>query len=605
MADSPADLPHTPVSDAVQTLIGVGVTGHRLARLDDAALPGVSAVAGQVLDAIAAALGRPEAGALRLITALADGADSLVADEAIVRHWTLDAVLPFARDDYARDFGEGEPRAAYVQRLAASRAVLELPGSRANGESVAYERAGHVVLAQCDILIAVWDGGAARGRGGAAQIVAEAVLQNIPVIHIDAAGVQPPQLLWDGLTEHSLGQQTVETVPRGDLSALPKLLRGLVDPPGEAGAAAMRRERGETVRGRSRLLSLAYPLLLAVTGVRAMRRSDLRAPLPDALDAVMARLCGAAGTAAPGFNVRLTALLAPRFARADATASATAQTFRSGYVINFSFSALAVVLSLLGLALPGATKPVLVMLEVAVIAVILILTRAGNRAGWHRRWLDNRHLAERLRCLTISAQLGDLDLRADADGRPGWVGWQVRATARALGLPHARVDAAYLGCVKQSLTALIDDQIVYLKVEAHRMHRLEHRLHLLGTWLFGTTAAICLFVLVYKFADKMAVSTALSELAHPLLTLATIATAGLPAIGAAIYGIRMQGDFAGTAERSEGLAHALSSLRTVIDDDAPEFDTLVRRARRASDLLTEDLASWLQTYHARPLTLPG
>jgi len=137
------------------------------------------------------------------------------------------------------------------------------------------------------------------------------------------------------------------------------------------------------------------------------------------------------------------------------------------------------------------------------------------------------------------------------------------------------------------------------------MHRLEHRMHLLGTWLFGATAAICLFVLVFKFADKMATSTALEAIAHPLLIFATIATAGLPAVGAAIYGIRMQGDFAGTAERSEALAHALTSLRTVIDDDDTGFDTLIRRVRRASDLLTEDLASWLQTYHARPLTLPG
>jgi hypothetical protein len=181
----------------------------------------------------------------------------------------------------------------------------------------------------------------------------------------------------------------------------------------------------------------------------------------------------------------------------------------------------------------------------------------------------------------------------------------VRVTARALGLPNARIDAEYLSCVKQSLATLVDSQIAYLKLEADRMHRLEHRLHLLGTWLFGATAAICLFVLLFKFADKMAASTMLTELAHPVLTLATIATAGLPAIGAAIYGIRMQGDFAGTAERSEALAHALISLRTVIAEDDDGFDTLVRRVRRASDLLTEDLASWLQTYHARPLTLPG
>jgi hypothetical protein len=78
---------------------------------------------------------------------------------------------------------------------------------------------------------------------------------------------------------------------------------------------------------------------------------------------------------------------------------------------------------------------------------------------------------------------------------------------------------------------------------------------------------------------------------------------GLPAIGAAIYGIRMQGDFARTAERNEALAHALHGLRAVIDAENTGFDTSIRRIGRPSDLLTEDLSSWLQTRHARPL--PG
>lgn len=605
MANIAADLTRTLHATTSETLIGIGVTGHRLARLDPAALPTIEMSVKKVLDAIDAALTVDDASSLRLVTALADGADSLVADGAIARNWTVDAVLPFARQDYAADFAAGEARQAYEQQLAKSHAVFELPGSRAGDGSIAYERAGHVVLTQCDVLIAVWDGGPSRGRGGAAHVVAEAVLQGIPVVHVDANGVNPPLLLWDGLVEHSLGQQTVDTVARGDISALRQLLRGLVEAPSVPVEAAMLARFSEATRGRWQLLSLAYPLLLAVMGVRRLRASDLRAPLRECAGAVVPRLCSEKRGFGTDFDAKLAEVLAPRFVRADTNASAVAQLFRSGYVVNFSFAALAVVLSLLGLALPGSTKPALVVLEVGVIAVILLLTRGGNRAGWHRRWLDNRHLAERLRCLAISSQLGDLDLRADAAKRPGWVGWFVRATARQLGLPNARVDEAYLGCVRQGVCALIDEQVAYLKAEAHRMHRLEHRLHLLGTSLFSATAAVCLFVLIFKFADKISSSAMLETIAHPLLIVATIATAGLPSVGAAIYGIRMQGDFAGTAERSDGLAQALSGLRTVINDDDSSFDTLTRRIRRASDLLTEDLSSWLQTYHARPLALPG
>ncbi len=78
----------------------------------------------------------------------------------------------------------------------------------------------------------------------------------------------------------------------------------------------------------------------------------------------------------------------------------------------------------------------------------------------------------------------------------------------------------------------------------------------------------------------------------------------MPALGAALAGIRVQGDFAGTAQRNHALAHTLQKLRVLIDTDTG-FDALKRRARWAGDLLTEDLANWLQTYHARPLTLPG
>jgi hypothetical protein len=598
MRDDPPASTDTPTVGA----LGIGVTGHRLGRL-----------AGIDLDALRTALrelfqtfSRTAAAPMRLITSLADGADSISADEALSLGWTLDAVLPLSRADYLSDFTEAQARVDHEMLLAKAHGIFELDGDRnvEGGSAIAYERAGRVVLAQSDILVAVWDSGPVRGRGGAAQIVAEAVLAGIPVIHVDPAGRHPPRLLWDGLEEHDLGQQTVDTVPRGDLSALPGLVRGLLDPPEDKVERAMLDRLGVSAKPR-RNWALAYPLLLAVMGVRRLRKTDWAVADPaNALPAILGPCSGAALTAS-GFGAQLRTTLAPRFARADATATHVAQLFRSGYVTNFSFAALAVVLSLLGLALPAALKPVLIILEFMVIATILLVTRAGNRSQWHRRWLDNRHLAERLRCLTVAAQLGELELRSGADLRPGWVDWYARATARELGMPSVRVDPAYLACVRDGLTSLIDDQIAYLKTDAHRMHKLEHRLHHLGTILFAMTAMICVGLLIYKMMDKMVGMAALDAIAHPVLTATTIASAALPAIGAAIYGIRMQGDFAGIAERSESLAHNLTTLRQVIDADVLSFDTLKRRVARATDLLTQDLASWLQTYHARPLTLPG
>lgn len=578
-------------------VLGIGVTGHRPERLSDCDPARLAAAIGSALDAIAAAA--PSA-APRMISAVAEGADSIVADAALAHGWRLDVVLPFPREAYELDFAEGPVRDVHVARLAGATAIFELPGDRdgEDGSATAYERAGRLVLAQSDVLLAIWDSRPARGRGGAAQVVAEAVAQGLPVIHIDPAGRHPPRLLWSGLDEVDLGQQNVDTVARHGLERLPALFHDLIDPPADAGDQAM---IGRFQSGRIgwRVGAIAYPLLLGVMGVRRPRRADLGlGPVTGPARSDIAACAGAAG-----FATRIDEMLAPRFLRADAVATRVARLFRSGYVTNFTLAAMAVLLSMLSLALPATAKPALIVAELVVIAIILLVTHTGKHAGWHRLWLDNRAVAERLRCLALSAQLGDLDLRGAGEHRAPWVAWLTRATAREIGLPHASADAGYLDCVRAELLSLIDGQTRYLAGEARRMHRLDHRLHLTGTILFALTALACLVLLVVKTAYSL--SPWLTTVQASVTVGVTIVSAAFPAIGAAIYGIRMQGDFAGVADRSENLHRDLTTLHHVVEADDSDFDTLRRRVRRVADLLAGDLGRWLQTYNARPLALPG
>jgi hypothetical protein len=584
----------------------VGVTGHRLDRLDAEAPRRLQEQFDDLFARIEQAAAPPGRGSLHLITGLADGADCIAAECALARGWTIEAVLPFARADYANDFAAGDPLETFERLLGACATVMELPGRRdaAPGSSVAYERAGRILLAQCDVLVAVWDGGPVRGRGGAAQIVAEAVQQDLPVIHLDPAPERPPLLLWDGLEDLALGIDTVDTVARGSLEKLPMLLRQLTGAPDDAGEASLVAKFLHEPAPR-RNWALGYPLLLALMGVRRLRRSDFSNDGSELLAVgEMAPLC-AQDDALGG---RLQALLLPRFGHANATAVRMAQLFRHGYVANFALAALAVVLSLLGLVLPSAFKPVLILAELAIIGSILLRTRRGNRADWHRRWLDSRALAERLRCLAVSARLGELNLRGSSPLAGGahhqeWVQWYARATARAIGLPAITVDAAYLRSARAALAGLVDGQIAYFDAEAHRMHLLEHRLHRLGTALFALTALSCVALLAFKLLGLM---FALDEAAaHRVAIGAVIVGAALPALGAAIYGIRMQGDFAGSAERAADLAAKLRIMRGSIGDGVPDFDALGRCARGVTSLLTADVASWLHTTSARPLALPG
>ncbi len=565
----------------------VGVTGHRLERLgtiDTVALENALRAIFRSVEAAASATGPCR---LRLISGLAEGADTFAVDVATGCGWAHDAVLPFPRAVFAGDFDIGNARTAFKRRLAQAQAVLELPGERtvADGSGTAYERVGRMILAQCDLLIGIWDGAAARGRGGAAQIIAEAVLLGIPVIQIDPKYPEEPVLLWDGLDHHDLGQHTIDTVARGTLEALPALIDQLLVPPHGAGERAMLNAFQQGTAKRA-MLSRAYGGMLCALCVIAKRSKK---PAYQTLDG--------GGISNPALDLR--------FRQADQQATHLSRLFRSGYVTNFTFAAAAVLLSLLGLILPVAVKPILIVTELLLIGIILTLTTMGNRQAWHQRWLGNRQLAERLRCLRLSALLGDLDLHGETALINDWVSWLTRATAREIGLHSVIVDHAYLTMVRAQLQALLGEQIGYLGHEVALMSKLEHRLHQLGTVLFGGTAFVCVFFLVADAASRAITGEGIAESAHGLVVLSTIATAAFPAIGAAIYGIRMQGDFAGIADRGKTLLSQLSTLETVVKEDALDYDTLLWRVRRTKELMTADLSSWTHAYRARPLTLPG
>lgn len=584
--------------------LGIGVTGHRIDRLGQERVEGVRAAIDSALAAIeAAAVAVVPGVSLRLITSLADGVDVIAANVALARAWPVDTILPFARSEYAHDFDRPALLADYESLLTSSRSVFELPGERhADGDGAAYERAGRVTLSQSDLLLAIWDGEAPRGRGGTGHVVAEAVLQGLPVILIHPDVTRPVEILWDGLIDHDLGQQSVDSVARGDLSALPRLVASLLARPDADADRRAIDAFAQPLRTRA-TLAIAYPMLQALVGVRSLRRSDFHAPDPAAARAAVENVISPASQHGAAF-AGLLAMLAARFARADTAGVMAARVFRSSYVANFLLSTLAVILSLSSLLMPVMFKPALVLLEFVAIGSILLITRAGNRLDWHRRWLDHRELAERLRCLALSAQLGDLNLRARDGSGQSWVGWFARATGREIGLPSLAANAAYLEDARNALRHLLDEQIAYLRANAHSMHVLEHRLHRLGTALFMATAAVCVTLLLIVGVDRTLLATS-DPVGSVLIKLAIVISAALPALGSAIYGIRMQGDFGGLGARSAALAAQLTTLRRVVDEDRLCFDTLKRRTARATELLTADLSEWGQAFRARPLTLPG
>ena len=126
----------------------------------------------------------------------------------------------------------------------------------------------------------------------------------------------------------------------------------------------------------------------------------------------------------------------------------------------------------------------------------------------------------------------------------------------------------------------------------------------LGGALFTITALVCVGVLAIEGASAILAHGSEGE-GRGLPLGITVISASLPAIGAAIYGIRMQGDFAGAAERNAALAAQLVHLRRFAEEETVTFDGLRRLVRRTAELLTADVSQWLRATRARPLGLPG
>lgn len=590
--------------------IAVGITGHRHPRLPVANSGKVQEQIRHCLERI-----RQEAERLvstgedcladsqlncRLITSLAEGADTIASFAAVQTGYHVDACLPFERQEFEKDF-KGEASKAFHSALALCRSVTELPGQRVH-ELSAYENAGRVVLDQGDILIAVWDGNPALGRGGTAEIAAEAIAKHVPVVMINIDGETPPVMMWSGLDEAGHDQPTIEGVPRSPFDeCITRVILTLVSPPSNPLDRRMiRRWTQETDRRRSP--ALGYPILLAMVGAKPLSSRDFhpetaeeaRKPFDQWL--TLLPHMGQLGD-------RLSQLVAPRYGRADAAASYFSQLFRTGFVINFGFAALAVLFALVGLLLP-AGKLYFILTELVIIAVILANTRSARNRGWHERWMDNRHLAERLRVLALSSALGDPELRIGDEqvgSLPGWVEWLTRATGRELGLPGKRIEADYLVGVRAAMLNLIDDQIAYNLRNARRMDRIERRLHLTGEMLFAATVLACGGWIILKVVH----SDLMTAAGVGPTQWVTVATAFMPALGAAIYGIRMQGDFHGMAHRSDTTAKMLARLRRAIECDAPNYEVMKDRVKRLRDILLMDVEGWRTTYQARPLHLPG
>jgi len=156
------------------------------------------ALVDRTLAAIAATARKANtASALVIVSSLAEGSDRIVAAAGLAAGFALQAVLPFEKAEYERDFETPMSRSEFEELLGRACDVFELDGA-ADERPRAYEAAGLFMLANIDVLVAIWDGGVAAGIGGTAQMVERAIADGIAVVWIEPSHPNAMQISWPG-----------------------------------------------------------------------------------------------------------------------------------------------------------------------------------------------------------------------------------------------------------------------------------------------------------------------------------------------------------------------------------------------------------------------
>ena len=591
---------------AVPFVLCVGVTGHRADMLRDGEVAAMRDRIRATLNLIATAGAdllemerdcfAPGSCQLRFVSPVADGADQIAAEVALELGWDLHAILPFERSAYRASLANEDARRQFDALLGRASSLLELPGDPGDGLD-AYVMTGRATVAHCDILIAVWDGRPPRGRGGTGEVVQFALSRGTAIIHVPVDGKTEARLLWSAFDPSVVtladDPEVTRPVARPDVDALLTAL--LMPPPNDVEQRFFKRfatERLPRIRAR-----IEYPLLLSAAGVRRFRARDLTARHADAQTRDEWRRYRAGCAEAHNIDAPI-GLLEDSYSWADGLATHFAQTYRSGHIFNFLLGGMAVCLGLAAFMAPHL-KLEEAGLELLITLAIILNAIIGKRQEWHRRWLDYRQLAERLRPMRSLMLLG-----IAAPDPPGtqtnpvpkrWIDWYASSIWRAMACPAGTIDRACAARLGEAIAIHeVEPQVGYHLRNAEQIDALDHRLEQIGMVLFAATVLVTIATVIGLGVG--------SDFVHRYGNWFTLVSAGFPALGTAIFGIRFQADFGGDALRSKATAETLRQ----IDRELRKHVTLSRAAdlaEQAARIMLSDLDEWRLVNQQRDLSV--
>jgi hypothetical protein len=144
------------------------------------------------------------------LSSVATGGDQMFAERARALGMSWYAVLPMPRAAFSQDFSEAEwQEVEKALGQAENVQVIAESGSRED----AYLDCGMETVNGSDVLVAVWDGEPARGRGGTADVIEYAKSIGKPLLIIDAATFAARKENWGKIERGDLNLANLNHLP--------------------------------------------------------------------------------------------------------------------------------------------------------------------------------------------------------------------------------------------------------------------------------------------------------------------------------------------------------------------------------------------------------
>lgn len=591
-------------------------------------------------------------GDVRLHGLLARGVDQLAAQYALAHGWQLVAPLPFGKglnvainsgadtraDVEALCAGHSASDKVVEQRAAETRtfmdrakvfeiadrdeeikglliASIERPGDAAVArrlqalQSDNVGLAGRIMIERCDLLIAVWDGKWSDAEGGTGHTVFAALENATPVlvIHLDDPDT------WTILTRPEELAHRADAKPgTPDHERLRDIVSAALEPP-DTGIGH------EEWRPKSPFGFGFYRRIETFFGGRNTRSGTVQSTYEDPAQIAEGTAAKLLETTAGVLGrqddvyIKLRGELLPAFASADGISSRLSDAYRSGMTLNFALSAFAIIVGIAYLPLDLAKyKWIFAAIELGALAAIVMVTFAGHRRAWHRRWFETRRVAEYLRFAPAITVLGI----ARPNGRwprgesRDWPERFARDCLRDVGLPETRVDRDYLRAVLEGIVLPhVEGQRRYHEAKSSQLAKVHHRIDQSAEACFMAaivSVSIYLLLELAAFAGLVA-----PDLPYALSKVFTFLGVTFPTLGATLGGIRYFGDFERFSAISKVTATKLADIERRIelllsgDPARLNYRAASKVVKGVDEIVVAEIESWQSVFGAKHLGLPA